>query len=101
ICIHIVGFSVLIYTLRDVSGAKAAYRPHPAEQIVEHIAPVAEHIEDDAATFGLLIVPARPLCRLTPISLEHPVSEFSPNREHASEEPGVTHHPDLAQAGQK
>src|SRR5262249_30318748 len=66
----------------------------------EHIAPVAEHIEDDAATFGLLIVPARPLCRLTPISLEHPVSEFSANREHASEEAGVAQHPDLAQAGQ-
>src|SRR5262249_5350618 len=101
ICIRIVGFSVLIYTLRDVSGAKAAYRPHPAEQIAEHIAPVAEHIEDDAATLALATVPAQPLSRLTPISSEPPVSEFSPNREHASEKTGVAQHPDLAQAGQK
>ena len=81
--------------------AEAAHRLHLAEQIVEHVAPVAQHIEDDAAAFGLLVVPARALRRLAPVALEHPVAELAAHREHAAEEAGIAQHRDLAQAGQK
>src|SRR5262245_45545380 len=101
VCIGIVDLSVLVYSLRNVSGAETGHCLHLAEQIVEDITPVAEHIEDDAAAFRFLIVPAWPLRRLAPIALEHPVAEFSANREHPPKEAGITQHPDLTQAGQK
>ncbi len=96
-----VGLAALVDALRNVRGAEAAHRLHLAEQIVEHVAPVAQHIEDDAAAFGLLVVPARPLRRLAPVALEHPVAELAAHREHAAEEAGVAQHLDLAQAGQE
>src|SRR5512132_367303 len=101
VCIGIVSVSIFVYSLRNVSGAETAHCLHLAEQIVEDIAPVAEHIEDDAAAFRFLVVPAWPLGRLAPIALEHPVAEFSANREHPPEEAGITQHPDLAQTWQK
>src|SRR5215470_2057255 len=44
--IGIVGLAVLVHPLRDMRRAKAAYGLHPAEEIVEDITPVAEHIEN-------------------------------------------------------
>ena len=50
---HIAGAS-LVEALRDVIGAQAEHALHRAEQVVQHIAPVAQHIEDDAAALFLL-----------------------------------------------
>ena len=82
----------------NMRGAEAAHRLHLAEQVVEHVAPVAEHVEDDAAAFGLLVVPARALRRRTPVALEHPITELAAHREHSAEEARVAQLPDLAQA---
>src|SRR5262249_54422613 len=94
--IGIVGLAVLVHPLRDMRRAKAAYGLHPAEEIVEDITPVAEHIENDAAAFGFLVVPAWTLRRLSPIAFEHPVTELAAHREHAAEEARIAQHPDLA-----
>jgi hypothetical protein len=59
-----------------------------AEQIVEHVAPVAHHIENDAAAIFCAIIPGRPLRRL-PVALEHPVTELAAHRDHAAEETGI------------
>ena len=96
-----VGLAVLVDAARDMRRAEAAHRLHGAEQVVEHVAPVAQHIEDDAAAFGLLVVPARPLRRLAPVAFEHPVAELAAHREDAAEEAGIAQHLDLAQAGQE
>ena len=99
--IRVVGLAVLVHTLRDMRRAKAAHGLNLAEKIVEDITPVAQHIENDAAALGLLVVPAWALCRLPPIAFEHPVAEFAANREHATEETSVAQHPDLAQSGKE
>ena len=88
----------LVDAFGNVVGAEAAHRLHAAEQIVEHVAPVAQHVEDDAATVGLAIVPARALRRL-PVALEHPVPELAAHRQDATEEPGIAQHGELAQTG--
>ena len=49
---------------------------------------------------ALLVVPARPLRRLSPVALEHPVAELAAHREDAAEESGIAQHLELAQARQ-
>ena len=62
--VGVVGVALLVDAARDVRGAQAPDGLHFAEQVVEHVAPVAQHIEDDAAALGLAVVPARALRRL-------------------------------------
>ena len=81
-------------------GAEAAYRLHLAEQVIEHVAPVAEHVEDDPPAVLRAIVPRRPLRRL-PVALEHPVAELAPDRQHPPEEPAVAQHRELPEARQE
>src|SRR4029077_9687642 len=99
--VGIVWLAVLVDALWNMCRTEAAHGLHLAEQIVEHVAPVAEHIQNDAAAFGLAIVPAWPLRRLAPIAFEHPVAELAANGEHAAEKTGVAQHSDLAQSRQK
>ena len=47
-----------------------------AEQIVEHVAPVAEHVDDDAAAVFLAVVPGRAL-RGNGVAFEDPVAELA------------------------
>ena len=95
-----VGPAVLVPALRDVRRAEARDRLHLAEQVVEHIAPVAHHVEDHPAAFLAAVVPRRPLDRLQ-VALEDPVAELEAQREHAAEEAGAAQHVELAQAGQE
>ena len=74
-----------VEALGDVCHAEARHGSNLAKQIIEHIAPVAQHIEDDAAAFRLAVVPARPLDRLQ-VALEHPIAELTAHREEAPEE---------------
>ncbi len=44
-----VALALLVDALGDMRGAEAADGLDLAEEVVEHVAPVAEHVEDDAA----------------------------------------------------
>ena len=70
----------------DVRRAEARHGLHLAEQIVEHIAPVAQHVDDDAAAVFLAIVPGRPLGR-DRIAFEHPVAELAAHGENSPKKP--------------
>src|SRR4051812_9928271 len=65
-------------------GTEAADRLHLAEKIVEDVAPVAQHVEDDAAPVLLPVIPRRPLRRLA-IPLEYPVAELAAHRKQPAE----------------
>jgi hypothetical protein len=52
-----VGFAAFVEAFRQVRGSEAAHGLHFAKEIVDHIAPVAEHIDDDAAAVFLAVVP--------------------------------------------
>src|SRR6516225_1163113 len=99
--IGIVRLAALVDALWNVRSAEAAHGLHLAEQVVEHVAPVAQHIQNDAAAFGLTIVPARPLRRLAPVAFENPIAELAAHREHAAEEARVAEHSDLTQSRQE
>src|SRR4051812_36988526 len=86
--IGLVAVTVLIDPLGNMGGSKAAHRLHLTEQVVQDVAPVTEHVENDSAAIGLAVVPARAL-RGLPVSLEHPIAELAPNREDTAEEAGV------------
>ena len=66
-------------------------RLHAAEEVVEHVAPVAQHVDDDAAVVLLAVIPRRALRRL-PVALEHPVAELAAHGEDPPEEAGVDQH---------
>src|SRR5690606_18503096 len=67
------------------SRAAAAYRAHGADEFVHDVAPVGKHIEDEAAAFGLLVVPARPLGGVE-FAVEHPPAEVKARRQDFPEE---------------
>ena len=93
--------AALVDALGDVRRAEAGDRAHLAEEVVEHVAPVADHVEDHAAAVLGAVVPGRALRRLAPVALEHPVAEVALDRQHSAEEAEVAQHPQLLQAGQE
>ena len=67
--------------------------------MIEHVAPVTEHVDDDAAVVLLAIVPRWTLRRL-PIAFEHPIAEFAAHTEDAAEEAAVDQELQLHDTGQ-
>ena len=53
--------SVFVPALCDVPCTEAGDALHFPEQAVEHVAPVAQHVEDDSASVLRAVVPGRPL----------------------------------------
>jgi len=53
---------------------------HCAEKIIEHVAPVAEHVDDDAAAVLLAVVPRWAL-GLDLVALKDPVAELAAHGE--------------------
>src|SRR4029077_18049035 len=70
----------LVPALRNMRGADAHHALHRAEEVVEHVTPMAQHVDDDAAVVLLAVVPRRPL-RGLPVAFEDPVAEFAANGE--------------------
>src|SRR6202043_271059 len=92
--------ALLVKPLRNIRGAEAAHAFDLAKEIVEHVAPVADHIQNDAAAVLFAIIPRRPL-RFLPAAFEHPVAELAAHREHTAEEAGIAQERELLQAWQE
>src|SRR6516165_7893681 len=82
----VVRLAVLVPACGNVGGAQARDSLYRAEQVIQDIAPVAEHVDDDAASVLFPVVPGRPL-RRDGIAFEDPVSEFAAHRKNGAEEP--------------
>src|SRR6185436_11923477 len=82
---RLVLLAVFVPAIRNMGRAEAGHRLHFAEQVVEHVAPVAQHVEDDPAPVLLAVVPGRTLCRLA-VTLKNPIAELAPYREDFSKE---------------
>src|ERR1043166_1171988 len=70
-------FAFFIQTLLDVRRAKTGDGFHVAEKIVNDIAPVAEHIHDDATIVLLAVVPARSLWGNAIESRKDPIAKLA------------------------
>ena len=92
--------ALLVGPLRDVDRPERRHGAHRPEQVVEHVAPVAEHVDDDPAAVLLAVVPARAL-RPGDRAGEDPVAELAADGEDAAEEPGVDQLAQLDQPGQE
>ena len=62
---------------------------HLAEQVVEHVAPVAQHIHDDAAVVLLAVIPRGPLRLNAVVPGKYPVAELAAHAKDLAEEAGV------------
>src|SRR5216684_8532326 len=91
--------AVFIPAGRDVPGTEAGNALHFPEQVVEYVAPVAQHVEDDSSAVLLAVIPGGPLRGLL-IPLEHPVAELAPDREYFPEETGIAQRLDLQEPRQ-
>ena len=84
----VVGVAVFVPTLVDVRCPEAGDGLDFAEKIVEHVAEVAEHVEDDAPAVFLAIVPRRALGG-NRIAFEDPVAELAAHGKNPAEEAAV------------
>src|SRR3954447_21855465 len=85
----LVWLSALVAPLRYMRRTQARHRLNLAEKVIEHITPMAQHVDDDAAAIFLAIVPRRPLTRYG-VPFEHPVPEFTTNGKHPAEEAEIS-----------
>jgi hypothetical protein len=82
-----------------VRRAEATYGFDCPEEIIEHVAPVAEHIDDDSPVVLLAVIPRRAL-RQHSVAFENPVAEFATDAEQLAEEALVDERFQFHQAGQ-
>src|SRR5690349_6604685 len=80
--------SRFVATLGDVGRAQARNGLHVSEEIVENIAPVAQHVQNDSAAVFFAIVPGRAL-RRNHVAFVHPVAKLSSNREYSAKKAEV------------
>ena len=92
-----VGVALLVDALGDLGDRPRVDRLDAAEEVLEHVVPVREHVDDDAAAVLGAVVPARALGGL-PVALEDPVAELAAHAEDAAEEAGVDEALELLQA---
>src|ERR1019366_4189144 len=71
----LVGFTVLIPTLGDVGDRQGGNARDIAEEIVDYVSPVAEHIEENAAALFLAVIPEWALNGLE-IAFKYSIAEF-------------------------
>ena len=79
-----VGLAIFIPALRDVGDIEAIDTLYGAKDVIENIAPVAEHIDGHAAAVFTTVIPGRALGSLQ-IAFEDPVAEFAAHGKNASE----------------
>ena len=80
-----VRLSLLIDAFGDVGGSETGDGLYFAEEVVEDVAPMAEHVDDDAAVVFLAIVPGRAL-GWDGVAFEYPVSELASDGEEVAKE---------------
>ena len=85
VCCGRVRFAFLIPPLWNVSRAQARDRLHTAKYFIQHVAPVAQHVDNNAAAFFFAIIPRRPL-RRHHIAFKHPITKLAAHRKNLSEE---------------
>jgi DNA-binding GntR family transcriptional regulator len=97
-CIHV---AVFVDPFRNMNGAGGRNGFHFAEQIVDEIAPVTEHIHHHATPVFFAVVPGGTLGRLLRYeAFEDPVAEFATDGEDLTKEPLILEHLQLAETGE-
>jgi hypothetical protein len=71
-----------------------------AQQAIEDVAPMGEHIEDQPTAGCLAVIPARALRRVE-AAVEHPPAEIEPDRQNAAKELGLVKLAQFCQPGQE
>ena len=98
--VDFVNFAIFVAALGDRGRMAARDGFDLAQQAVEDIAPMGEHIEDETAACHLAVVPTRPL-RWIQLAVEHPPAEIQPDRKNPAKEIGIIKLPELSQPGQE
>src|SRR5438034_2764739 len=80
-----VALSRFVAAFGYVRGAKTRHSLYVSEQIIEHIAPVAQHVQNDSAAVFFPIIPGRAL-RGNDVAFEDPVAKLAANGEYSAKE---------------
>src|SRR5699024_9637393 len=91
--------ALLVPAPADVRGGLGVDVLDAAEQLLDDVVPVREHVRDDAAAVLAAVVPGGAL-RLLPVALVDPVAELTAHGEDLAEETGVDQAAQLEQTGQ-
>ncbi|GFJ91145.1 hypothetical protein Prum_047870 [Phytohabitans rumicis] len=97
---RVVRLAGLVPALVDVVAHVRGDRGDLAEDLLQHVVPVREHVDRDPAAVGGPVVPGGALGGL-PVALEDPVAELAAYGQDAAEEAALDEPGELAQAGQE
>src|SRR6185312_8225919 len=93
---RLVWLSIFGDPLGDVGAAAGDQRLNRAKQVVDHVSPVAEHVDNDSAAVFLAVIPAWALRGLVlNLSAEDPVAELAADGENFAKEFLLAEHADL------
>src|SRR5947209_644212 len=85
VCAARVAVAGFVAALGDVGRAQARHGLDVSEKIIEHIAPMAQHVQNDSAAVFFPIVPRRAL-RRNHVAFENPVAKLTANGEYSAKE---------------
>ncbi len=94
--VRLAGF---VPALGDMRGAETGHGFHFAEEVIEHVAPVAEHIDDDAAAILLAVIPGWALGG-DGVAFEDPVAELAADGKDLAEEALIAEGLQFQEAGE-
>jgi hypothetical protein len=98
--IDIVPLAILVSAFGERRRVTARDGFDLAQQPIEDVAPMGEHIEDEPAAGCFAIIPARPLRRVRR-AVEHPPAEVEPDRQNSPEEISIVKLAQLRKPGQE
>ena len=99
VCCAAIGITLFIDPFWDVGSTQAGHRFDRAKKVVQHIAPVAEHVANNAPIILLAIVPGGTLS-LSGMTFKHPIPELPAYRENPAKEAVLDQALQLDQTGQ-
>ncbi len=70
-----IGVALLVDALFDVGRTQAGHGFYFAKKMIQHVTPVTEHIDNDAAVVFFAVVPGRPLRRYA-MAFKDPISKL-------------------------
>src|ERR1700680_4111659 len=99
VCCSIIRSTSFIPAPRNMRRTQAGDRFHRAEDVIENVAPVAEHVHDQSAAVCFAVIPRRPLS-WNGVAFEDPITKFAADGKYPAEESEVTECLQLQQSGQ-
>src|SRR5690606_27645612 len=73
----LIAITLFIDSLGNMGSAETRYGLHFSKNVIQHVSPMAKHVDNNSAIIFLSVIPGWPLGR-NRIAFKYPIAELSP-----------------------